>query len=216
MSGLPGPDPADRPDPAGRRTDRGVRVDPDAAAEAPERRATLSVLVDHEPGVLSAVAGLFTRRQFNIESLSVGPTRDPELARITLVCAEPDAGVDQLAKQLAKLQSVHAVTDLDDPTERELALATVAAPDPDDVRAVAEMVDARPVDVGRETVTLEVTGPRHAVDDALAALERFEVREVVRTGVAALASSDEQPTPVDDEAPTTEDHTTDATAEDPT
>ncbi|MFB6126937.1 MAG: acetolactate synthase small subunit [Halolamina sp.] len=203
---MPGPAPEERPQPSGRRTPEGVRVDPEAAVSAEARTATLSVLVDHEPGVLSAVSGLFSRRRFNIESLTVGPTADPDHARITVVIEEPEPGIEQAKKQLAKLVPVVTVAELDDEaTRRELALVKVDAGRPDEVAAVADMYDAEAVDASPEAITLEVTGRRRSVEAAIAAFERFGVREVKRTGTAALAGG---------AAPTTPDHVPQAPATD--
>lgn len=211
--GMPGPAPEERPQPRGRRTPDGVRVDPDATAESEPRRATLSALVAHEPGVLSAVAGLFSRRRFNILSLTVGPTADPNHARITIVVEEPDPGVEQVRKQLAKLVQVVAVEELDDSaTRRELALVKVDADRPDEVAAVADMYDAEAVDATPEAVTLEVTGRRRSVDAAIAAFERFGVREVKRTGTAALAGGGEWTTPTGTDDAGSDDARTDAEA----
>ncbi len=195
MTGMSGPAPEERPTPDGRRNAQGIRVDPEVAAEPPVRRAVISVLVDHEPGVLSEVSGLFSRRQFNIESLTVGPTADPDRARITVVCEESEPGIDQLEKQLRKLLPVIAVRELpDDAVRRELALVKVDAADPAEVQAVAEMYDGRTVDACPETVTVEVTGSRGKVEAAVETLDRFGVREVVRTGTTALARGTERTT----------------------
>ena len=194
--GMPGPAPEERPQPSGRRAPEGRRVDPEAAVGSEPRTATLSVLVDHEPGVLSAVSALFSRRQFNIESLTVGPTADPEYARITIVVEEPDPGVEQAKKQLAKLVPVTTVAELaDEATHRELALVKVDDDRPDEVAAVADMYDAEAVDAAPGAITLEVTGPRRDVEAAIAAFERFGVREVKRTGTAALARGAATTTP---------------------
>ena len=187
-NGLSGPAPDERPTPQGRRTPEGVRIDPEAEAQPEIRRTTLSALVKHEPGVLAEVSTLFSRRQFNIESLTVGPTTDPDRARITMVVEEPEPGVEQAKKQLAKLLPVVSVTELgEDSVERELALIKVDGERPDEVHAVAEVCDARTVDVGPRALTVEVTGTEPEVDRAIEAFERFGVREVVRTGTAALA-----------------------------
>jgi acetolactate synthase-1/3 small subunit len=190
--GLPGPTPDERPSPSGKRNSQGIRVDPEVEAEREPRRAVISVLVAHEPGVLSEVSGLFSRRQFNIESLTVGPTADPERARITVVTEEPEPGIDQVEKQLRKLVPVISVRELDpDAVRRELAIVKVDASAPSDVAAVAEMYDARTVDASRATVTIEVTGSRQKVEGALDTLERFGIREVTRTGTAAQARGTE-------------------------
>ncbi|MFB6137141.1 MAG: acetolactate synthase small subunit [Halobacteriaceae archaeon] len=186
--GLQGPAPDQRPHPEGRRNMQGFRIDPEVEVTHEPRRAVLSALVYHEPGVLSKVSGLFSRRQFNIESLAVGPTEDDRYARITMVIEEPEPGVEQAKKQLRKLIPVIAVSELEgDALERELALVKVAAEDPAEVQAVAEMYGGEVVDAGPETITVELTGSEREVDSALETFERFTVREVMRTGTAALA-----------------------------
>ncbi|WP_435333102.1 acetolactate synthase small subunit [Haloarchaeobius sp. TZWWS8] len=187
-NGLEGPAPEERPRPEGRRNSQGIRIDPEVEAERKPRRAVISVLVEHEPGVLSDVSGLFSRRQFNIESLTVGPTEDDSKARITVVCEEPDPGIDQLEKQLRKQIPVISVQELPaDAINRELALIKVDGEQPDQVAAVADMYDAKTVDACPETVTVEVTGARQKVESAIETFERFGVREITRTGTAALA-----------------------------
>ena len=192
-SGLKGPAPEDRPHPTGRRTAEGKRIDPDATVEPQRTRTILSALVKHKPGVLSSVAGLFSRRQFNIESLTVGPTEYEDHARITLVIEETDPGIVQARKQLEKLIPVISVTELgEDAVDRELALIKVDGEHPDAISAVADMYDGKAVDVSAETVTVEVTGPEARIDAAIATFERFGIREVVRTGTAALAPGSEE------------------------
>ena len=185
--GLKGPRPEERPHPEGRRNVQGIRIDPEVEAEPSVRRVTLSALVHHEPGVLSRVSGLFSRRNFNIEGLTVGPTTEEGYARITLVIEEPEPGIRQAKKQLRKLVPVVSVTELDpNAIQRELALVKVDAANPDQVGAVADMYDGNTVDVSRETVTIEVTGSRQKIDAAIETFGRFGVREIVRTGTAAL------------------------------
>ncbi|WP_435358668.1 acetolactate synthase small subunit [Haloarchaeobius sp. DFWS5] len=187
-NGLDGPAPEERPTPQGRRNSQGIRIDPEVEAEQPPRRAVISVLVEHEPGVLSDVSGLFSRRQFNIESLTVGPTADDSKARITVVTEEPDPGIDQLEKQLRKVVPVIAVNELPaDAINRELALIKVEGTQPDQVAAVADMYDAKTVDASPETVTVEITGSRQKIESAVDTFERFGVREITRTGTAAMA-----------------------------
>ncbi|GGL52101.1 acetolactate synthase small subunit [Halocalculus aciditolerans] len=190
--GLQGPDPEERQQATGRRNSQGIRIDPDVEAEPAERREVLSALVDHEPGVLSEVAGLFARRQFNIESLTVGPTTDEGMARMTIVVREPGPGVEQAKRQLRKLAPVHSVSELSGAVERELALIKVEDDDPAGVAAVAEMYGGEAVEAGPEVVTVELTGSEEAVDAAIAAFERFGVREVARTGTAALAGGTQE------------------------
>ncbi|XVH31375.1 acetolactate synthase small subunit [Haloferacaceae archaeon DSL9] len=199
--GLQGPRPEDRPHPEGRRNVHGIRIDPAVEAEQPPRTAVLSTLVEHEPGVLSRVSGLFSRRQFNIESLTVGPTNEEGRARITLVIEEPEAGIEQAKKQLEKLVPVLSVTELSAAAiRRELALIKVDADHPDQVAAVADMYNAETVDATANAVTIEVTGPGRKVDAAIETFQQFGVREIVRTGAAALERGDEstaQPTEYD-------------------
>ena len=158
--GLAGPTPEERPTPRGKRNSQGIRIDPEVEAEREPRRAVISVLVTHEPGVLSEVSSLFSRRQFNIESLTVGATNDPERARITVVVEEPDPGVDQIEKQLRKLIPVISVRELEpDAIRRELAIVKVDAESPSEVAAVADMYDARTVDASPATVTVRSRAP---------------------------------------------------------
>ncbi|KDE58924.1 acetolactate synthase [Halostagnicola sp. A56] len=186
--GLDGPAPEERPTPAGRRTAQGIRVDPEVEAEHEPRRTVISTLVEHEPGVLSDVSGLFSRRQFNIESLTVGPTDDEGRARITLVVEEPDPGIEQIKKQLRKLVPVVSVRELEpDAMRRELALVKVNAMRPDQVAAVAEMYGATTVDASPETATVEITGSDQKIDAAIEAFSQFGIREISRTGTTALA-----------------------------
>ena len=189
---LEGPAPEKRQTPQGRRNAQGIRIDPEVEAEREPRRTTISALVKHEPGVLAEAAGLFSRRQFNIESLSVGPTEDDACARITIVVEEPDPGIDQVKKQLRKLIPVISVTELPaDAMRRELALIKVNATRPDQVAAVADMYGGTTVDASTETATIEVTGSRQKIDAAVDTFEQFGIREVSRTGLTALARDTE-------------------------
>lgn len=207
--GLEGPAPEERPTPEGRRTPEGQRIDPDIEAEPATRRTILSALVKHEPGVLAKVAGLFSRRQFNIESLTVGPTAYHRHARITLIIEETEPGIQQARKQLEKLIPVISVTELDgDAIDRELALIKVDGEHPDAISAVADMYDGRAVDVSQETVTVEISGPEERIGAAIETFERFGIREVVRTGTAALAAGAQETAPghaAHAAGPTTED-----------
>ena len=190
--GLAGPGPAQRERPTRRRSKEGVRVDPEAEASHPERRTTISALVKHEPGVLAEVAGLVSRRRFDIDSLTVGPTTNPETARMTLTIEEPEPGVRQVEKQLEKLVPVISVRELGrDAVRRELAVLKVHDDDPAAVESVASMFDARTLDAEPGTVTVEVTGSSAEVDRAIEAFQRFGVRELTRTGTAALARGSE-------------------------
>ena len=186
--GLKGPAPEERARPEGRRNSQGIRIDPDVEAEQPPRRTTITALVSNQPGVLSEVSGLFSRRQFNIESLTVGPTQNPDWSRVTVVVEEPDPNVEQIEKQLDKLVPVIHTRELgDDAVRRELVLVKVSADNPERIHAITEMYDGRTLDAGPRTVTVELTGSERVIDDALDAFRQFDVREIARTGHTALA-----------------------------
>lgn len=186
--GLEGPPPEDRQRPSGRRNHQGIRIDPEVEAEPDSRRTVISTLVKHEPGVLSEVSGLFSRRQFNIESLTVGPTIDDSLARITLVIEESEPGIEQAKKQLRKLVSAIAVRELEpNAITRELMLIKVNATRPDQVAAVADMYGGKTVDSCSETATIQITGSRQKIDAAIETFGQFGILEISRTGTTALA-----------------------------
>jgi acetolactate synthase-1/3 small subunit len=185
---LPGPAPEERTRPKGRRNEQGIRIDPEAEAEREPERAVLSALVKHEPGVLAEISGLFSRRQFNIESLTVGPTTDEELARMTIVIEETEPGVEQAKKQLEKRIPVISVRELEpSAVQRELVIIKVNGEHPDQVNAVTDMYDGETLDAGPRTVTVELTGDEQKIDAAVDAYRQFGIRELVRTGYAALA-----------------------------
>ena len=152
---------------------------------------TLSVLVENRAGVLSRVTGLFSRRGFNIESLAVGPSEEPEMSRITIVCIGDDAQSEQVMKQLNKLIEVIKVSDLtdNDRVERELALIKVTA-EPGSSRAevmqIASIFRAQIIDVGSKTVVLQVIGNTEKIDAIEKLLRQYGVKELVRTGKIAI------------------------------
>ncbi|NLV14635.1 acetolactate synthase small subunit [Haloarcula argentinensis] len=184
---MPGPAPDERMRPKGRRNTQGIRVDPEAEVTHEPRQAVLSALVKHRPGVLSEVSALFSRRQFNIESLTVGPTVDDDTARMTILIEEPEPGIDQAKKQLRKLVPVVSVRELEgEAVRRELALVKVSGEKPDDVNAVADMYDGQAVDASTDSVTVEITGSKQKIDAAIEAFKQYDVQEIVRTGAAAL------------------------------
>ncbi|WP_254544191.1 acetolactate synthase small subunit [Halomarina pelagica] len=197
---MRGPAPEERPRPKGRRSSQGIRVDPHAEATHEPRRTAISALVYHEPGVLAKVSGLVSRRQFNIESLTVGSTTNPETARITLVIEEPEPGVRQVEKQLLKLQPVISVRELgSDAVRRELVVLKVHGDEPDKVNAITQMYDGRTLDAGPRTITVEITGDEQKIDDAIDAYRQFGIRELARTGQTALARGDEWTTDAEEE-----------------
>jgi acetolactate synthase I/III small subunit len=151
---------------------------------------TLAVLVENKSGVLSRVASLFSRRGYNIDSLAVGVTEDPEISRMTIVVQGDDQVLEQVTKQLNKLVDVIKVSDIgvDDAVERELALIKVSA----DVTARAEIIQianifrARIVDVAPKSITVEVTGDESKIAAIEKLLRQFGIKEMVRTGKIAL------------------------------
>jgi acetolactate synthase-1/3 small subunit len=153
-------------------------------------RHTLSVLVENKPGVLARVAGLFSRRGFNIESLAVGPTDHAEVSRMTIVVAVEDLPLEQVTKQLNKLVNVIKIVELDpaQSVQRELLLVKVRA-DLSVRSAVLETVQlfrARVVDVSPESVTVEATGTVDKLEALVRMLEPFGVRELVQSGMVAV------------------------------
>ncbi len=200
--GLAGRPPEERPHPEGRRTSQGIRIDPAAEAEPRVRQAVVSALVENEPGVLSRVSGLFSRRQFNIESLTVGPTTVEGNARITLVVEETEPGIEQVKKQLAKLKPVMSVGELDDNAVRaELVVMKVHGDEPDKVHAITQMYDGQTLDAGPRTITVQVTGNQSKIDDAIDAFRQFGIIEIARTGQTALARGATPTTPGEEPAP---------------
>ena len=153
-------------------------------------RHTLSVLVQDQPGVLARIAGLFSRRGFNIESLAVGPTETPEVSRITLVVEVEGLPLEQVTKQLNKLVNVLKIVELEPATsvQREFMLVKVRA-DATTRSHVLETVSlfrAGVVDVAPDAVTIEATGSRDKLDALLRVLEPFGIRELVKSGAVAL------------------------------
>ena len=194
--GLQGPRPEERPHPDGRRNSQGIRIDPEVEAEPDTRTAMVSALVEHEPGVLARVSGLFSRRQFNIESLTVGPTTVEGNARITLIVEETEPGIDQVKKQLAKLKPVISVGELEARAIRsELVLLKVNGDEPDKVQAITQMYDGETLDAGPRTITVQLTGTHDEIEDALDAYRQFGIIEIARTGPTALSRGDRPTTP---------------------
>ena len=167
-------------------------------------RHTLSVLVENRPGVLARVAGLFSRRSFNIDSLAVGPTEDPEVSRMTIVVNVDTAPLEQVCKQLDKLIEVISIVELDPAksVQRELLLVKVAVgpADRSQVLEAVQLFRAKVVDVALDAVTIEATGNPDKLDAMLRVLEPYGVRELVQSGLVALGRgartvADEIPAP---------------------
>jgi acetolactate synthase-1/3 small subunit len=153
-------------------------------------RHTLSVLVENKPGVLVRVAGLFSRRNFNIESLAVGPTEHLEISRMTIVVNCAEHPLEQVTKQLNKLINVLKIVELEPSVavQRELLLVKVRA-DAETRSRVLETVAlfrAKVVDVAQDAVTVEATGNRDKLDALIRVLEPFGIKELVQSGMVAL------------------------------
>ena len=151
---------------------------------------TLAVLVENKYGVLTRVAGLFSRRGFNIDSLAVGITEDPTISRMTIVVRGDEHVLEQVTKQLNKLIEVIRVTDLgaDESVERELALIKVNT-DASNRAEIIQIVDifrARIIDVASKSVTIEVTGDSNKIKAIQTLLKPFGIKEMARTGKVAL------------------------------
>lgn len=153
-------------------------------------RHTISVLVENQFGVLARVAGLFSGRGFNIDTLNVAPTHDPSLSRITAVVKGDDATLDQILKQLHRLVNVVEVVDFEpeEAVERELLLVKVAA----DSRARGELIQlcelfrGKIINVESDALIIEITGEEGKVAAFLRLLEPFGIRELARTGKLAM------------------------------
>ncbi|MEJ5329468.1 MAG: acetolactate synthase small subunit [Desulfobaccales bacterium] len=154
------------------------------------RRHTISVWVDNQPGVLSRVTGLFSGRGFNIESLCVAETMDPNTSRITLVTSGDEQIIEQIIKQLRKLINTQKVVDLSelDHVEREMAMVRVKAEDKSraEVLRIADIFRCRVVDVSPTTYTLEITGNHEKIQAVLSLLKSHGILDIVRSGTLAI------------------------------
>jgi len=154
-------------------------------------RHTISVLVENKFGVLSRVAGLFSGRGFNIESLSVGETIDPQTSLMTIVTSGDDQIIEQITKHLNKLIDVIKVVDFMeiDHVEREMILVKVAPRKEDriEVLKLAEIFRGRIVDSGATTYTIEITGNEGKINAFIELIKPFGIKEFVRTGKVAIA-----------------------------
>jgi acetolactate synthase-1/3 small subunit len=153
-------------------------------------RHTLSVLVENKPGVLARIAGLFSRRGFNIDSLAVGPTEHPEISRMTIVVNVEDSPLEQVTKQLNKLVEVIKIVELAGAASvsRELLLVKVKADASTrgQVLEVVQLFKAKVVDVATDAITVQVVGNQDKLEDFLRIVEPFGVRELVQSGMVAI------------------------------
>jgi acetolactate synthase-1/3 small subunit len=151
---------------------------------------TLSVLVENKPGVLARIAGLFSRRGFNIDSLAVGPTEHDEVSRMTIVVNVEDSPLEQVTKQLNKLVEVIKIVELDPAAsvKRELLMIKVAATAETrgQILDCVQLFRAKVIDVGTEAVTIQITGNAAKLADFRRVLEPFGIRELVQSGMVAI------------------------------
>jgi acetolactate synthase-1/3 small subunit len=157
-------------------------------------RHIISILMENEAGALSRVAGLFSARGYNIESLTVAPTEDPSLSRMTLVTRGTDEIIEQITKQLHKLIDVVKLMDMTDGPhiEREMLLVKLNAEGErrTELKRVADIFRGRIIDVTDHTYTVELTGDGAKLDAFLQVLEPGAIIEVVRSGVSGIARGD--------------------------
>ncbi|MCU0787600.1 MAG: acetolactate synthase small subunit [Verrucomicrobia bacterium] len=156
-------------------------------------RHTISILVENKFGVLTRVAGLFSGRGYNIDTLNVGPTQDPTASRMTIVTRGDDATVEQILKQLNKLPEALEVTDFHEGefVDRELVLVKVGVNSKTraDVMQITDIFRAKIVDVQPKSLTVEVTGTEEKVGKFLELMKPYGIRELTRTGKVALSRS---------------------------
>lgn len=156
-----------------------------------QQQHVLTALVENHPGVLARVAGLFARRGYNIESLTVSVTDDPEVSRMTIVVGGDHLVLEQITKQLHKLIEVIRVVDYTESpaVERELALIKVNAEPKDrgEIMQIVEVFRGRIIDISEKTFVIEVTGGTEKIDKIRELLGSYGIKEMVRTGVIAMA-----------------------------
>ena len=153
-------------------------------------RHTISVLVENKFGVLTRVAGLFSGRGYNIDSLNVGPTHDPNTSRMTIVTRGDDATIEQIVKQLNKLVEVLKVIDFRDGEyiDRELVLVKVSVDSKSraEVMQITDIFRAKIVDVQPKSLTIEITGNESKIEKFLDLMKTFGIRAITRTGRVAM------------------------------
>jgi len=153
-------------------------------------RHIISVLIENEPGALSRVVGLFSARGYNIDALTVAPTEDASLSRMTIITRGSDAILEQITKHLNRLVEVVKVVDLSDGAyiERELMLVKIRAlgRERDEVKRTTDIFRGRIIDVTEKTYTIELTGQTNKLDAFLAAFDKTAVLETVRTGASGM------------------------------
>ena len=166
-------------------------------------KKAFQLIVDNTSGVLSRISGLFSRRGYNIESITAGVTADPRFTRITIVASGDDEILDQIEKQCGKLVDVRDIRELepDSSVFRELALIKVRAnaKEREGIIAVANVFRAKIVDVGAESLVIEVTGSQSKLEAFLNLLSGYEILELARTGIAGLTRGVDRVVYIDEE-----------------
>lgn len=153
------------------------------------RKKVFQLLVDNTSGVLSRISGLFSRRGYNIETITAGVTADPRITRITIVANGDDEILEQIEKQVSKLVDVRDIRELkpEESVYRELALIKVSVRGKgQDVIAITNIFRANIIDVGQESLIVEITGNQSKVDACINLLSNYEILELARTGIAGL------------------------------
>ncbi|MCD8158070.1 MAG: acetolactate synthase small subunit [Clostridiales bacterium] len=154
------------------------------------KKHVLSILVDNNAGVLSRVTGLFSRRGYNIDSLSVGETESPEISRITIAVICNEDSIEQIIKQVEKLIEVRRVVDMTkrQAVFRELALikANCTATNRGEIISIVDIYRANIIDVATESMTIEITGNQNKIESFIMLMNPYGVKEIVRTGLTAL------------------------------
>ncbi len=153
-----------------------------------EQEYVLSVKVNNNNGVLLRVSGLFSRRCFNIKSISAAETEEPSISRLTIVVAGDFKTLNQIKNQLLKLYDVHEVKILEDAVTREHILIRAGRSDEDrhKIIEIANLFRAKPVDIGKDSIMLELTGEPAKIDSFLDLLKPFGIVKMVRSGITAL------------------------------
>ena len=156
------------------------------------KKTVISVLVENKPGVLYEVSNLFRRRNFNIESITVGPSEKSDISRMTITVSEDEKTIEQVIKQLAKLIDVLKVEELEQGAfvMRELALIKVSVPgskERSDIINCVEVFRGRVIDISNDSLTVEITGTPDKIDAFLNLMKTYGVIELARTGITALA-----------------------------
>ena len=159
-------------------------------------KKAFQILVDNNTGVLSRISGLFSRRGYNIESITAGVTAEPTITRITIVASGDDEILEQIEKQVSKLTDVRHIRELkpEDSVYRELAMVKIRANDKErqNVVALTSIFRANIIDVSPDSLMMEITGNQSKIDAFLKLLDGYEILELARTGIAGLGRGTDQ------------------------